>query len=74
MVALAACIRAQSKPSASPAAPATGAGQKLGALDLGHFQDLLADRLDRLVANPMIKPRHNMLDARRLRCGCRTPA
>lgn len=48
--------------------------KQLGALDLGKLRDLLADRLERLVVNPMMKPRRGVFDARRLLCEWRTLA
>jgi hypothetical protein len=42
--------------------------KNLGRLDLEQLRDLLTDRLDRLVVNPMVKPRRGVFDARRLRC------
>jgi hypothetical protein len=42
--------------------------KQLGALELGQLRDLLADRLDRLLVNPMIKARRGVFDARKLLC------
>jgi site-specific DNA recombinase len=47
--------------------------RELGALELEQLRDLLADRLETLVVNPMSKARRGVFDARRLRCVWRTP-
>jgi hypothetical protein len=65
--------RSGRRPEAARVLAAANPREQLGALDLGQLRDLLADRLDRLVVNPMIKPQRGVFDARRLRCEWRTP-
>jgi Recombinase len=48
--------------------------KQLAELELAQLRDLLADRLDRLVVRPVIKPGLRVFDARRLHCEWRTPA
>jgi hypothetical protein len=62
------------RPEAASVLAAANPRKQLGALDLGQLRDLLADRLERLVVNPMMKPRRGVFDPGRLRCEWRTPA
>jgi site-specific DNA recombinase len=66
--------RSGRRPEMARVLAAANPRKQLGALELGQLRDLLADRLDRLVVNPMIKPQRGVFDARRLRCEWRTPA
>jgi site-specific DNA recombinase len=65
--------RSGRRPEAARVLAAANPRKQLGALDVGKLRDLLADRLDRLVVNPMIKPQRGVFDARRLRCEWRKP-
>jgi hypothetical protein len=65
--------RSGRRPEAARVLAAANPRKQLGALDLGQLRDLLADRLDRLVVGPMIKPQRGVFDPRRLRCEWRTP-
>jgi site-specific DNA recombinase len=55
-------------PEAARVLAAASPRKNLGSLDLERLRDLLTDRLDRLVVNPMVKPRRGVFDACRLRC------
>jgi site-specific DNA recombinase len=66
--------RAGRRPEAARVLAAANPRKQLGGLDLGQLRDLLADRLDRLVVSPMIKPRRGVFDAHRLRCEWRASA
>jgi hypothetical protein len=61
------------RPEAARVLAAANPRKQLGELELGQVRDLLADRLETLVVNPMIKARRGVFDARRLRCEWRTP-
>jgi hypothetical protein len=60
--------RSGRRPEAARVLAAANPRRQLGALDLEQLRDLLADRLDRLVVDPMIKSRRGVFDPRRLRC------
>jgi hypothetical protein len=64
--------RSGRRPEAARVLAAANPRKQLGALDLGQLRDLVADRLDRIVVSPMVKPRRGGFDARRLRCEWRT--
>jgi DNA invertase Pin-like site-specific DNA recombinase len=48
--------RSGRRPETARVLAAANPRKQLGALEVGQLRDLLADRLDRLVVNPMIKP------------------
>jgi site-specific DNA recombinase len=62
------------RPEAARVLAAANPRKQLAALELAQLRDLLADRLDRLVVRPVIKPGLRVFDARRLHCEWRTPA
>jgi hypothetical protein len=64
--------RSGRRPEMARVLAAANPRKQLGALDLGQLRDLVADRLDRIVVSPMVKPRRGGFDARRLRCEWRT--
>jgi hypothetical protein len=66
--------RTNRRPEAARVLAAASPRKQLAALDLAQLRDLLADRLDRLVVRPVIKPGLRIFDARRLHCEWRTPA
>ena len=66
--------RSGRRPEVARVLAAANPCKQLGALDLEQLREVLADRLERLVVSPMIKPRRGVFDPRRLRCEWRTPA